>query len=378
MRIILTITFTAVVVFTLLLTRSDSYSELKELPPPAVAVEAVAKLSVQPVNKVTGKLKPSRAATIQFQVSGQIISKDVEAGENVTTGMVLLSIEDGDYADAVQESWALVKIEQNAIERDSRLLTLMAQEAELQQQEVDRLEKLGKDSLASRSLYDQSLQELYSLQSEEARLKHSLESSRVQLMIEEARLNKAERNLQRASLIAPFDGVVNNISVDVGDYVSPGQPVLELIQVDSLDLNIEVTGRVATELYLGQSIKVETSEDERQGEIIALAVDPDPSTNTHTLKIRIPSEGLFPGELAVAFLPGQQYENVNVLPLSSILYEEGKTYVFQVQNETLKRIPIKLVERYHDLQIIEGVDAGTQIVSRDVSSLADGQTVNIH
>jgi len=222
------------------------------------------------------------------------------------------------------------------------------------------------------------LQELYSLQSEEARLKHSLESSRVQLMIEEARLNKAERNLQRASLIAPFDGVVNNISVDVGDYVSPGQPVLELIQVDSLDLNIEVTGRVATELYLGQSIKVETSEDERQGEIIALAVDPDPSTNTHTLKIRIPSEGLFPGELAVAFLPGQQYENVNVLPLSSILYEEGKTYVFQVQNETLKRIPIKLVERYHDLQIIEGVDAGTQIVSRDVSSLADGQTVNIH
>ncbi len=153
---------------------------------------------------------------------------------------------------------------------------------------------------------------------------------------------------------------------------------MELIQVDSLDLNIEVTGRVATKLHLGQFIKVETSEDERQGEIIALTVDPDPLTNTHTLKIRIPSEGLFPGELAVALLPGEHYENVNVVPLSAILYEEGQTYVFQVQDEALKRIPIKLVERYRDLQIIKGVEAGTQIVSRDVSSLADGQTVNIH
>ena len=38
-------------------------------------------------------------------------------------------------------------------------------------------------------------------------------------MIEQARLNKADRNLKRAQLISPFDGTVNDVYVEVGDYV---------------------------------------------------------------------------------------------------------------------------------------------------------------
>ena len=377
MRIFLTICISVVVVLFLVFSKPDSYAELQDLPPSTVEIEQVSKLSIQPVNQVTGKLQPARTATIQFQVSGQIISRQVEAGQEVIAGEKLLSIEDGDYADAVQESNALIKTEQNAITRDSRLLKLIIQESELQLQEVERLKKLGKDSLASKSLYEQALQELYRLQAEEARLKHGLDSSRSRLMIEQARLNKADRNLQRTELIAPFDGVVNIINVDVGDYVSPGQPALEIVQINNLDLNVEITGRAASKLALGQEIKIETNRDERLGKILALSVNPDPLTNTHALKIRLPSSGLFPGELAVAYLPGEYYENVNVIPLSAILYEDGNTFVFEVQEQTLKRQPIQLVERFRDKQIIEGVDAGINIVSRDVSSLADGQTVNI-
>ncbi len=377
MRIFLTTVLTIAVIMLLLWTRPETYAELRELPPPAVNVEQVCKLDIQPITRVTGKLQPSRSATMQFQVSGQVTQRFIEAGEYVEKDSILLTIEDGDYSDAVQESKALLKTERDAIERDSRLLELQIQERELQEQEVARLERLGKNSLASKSLYEQALQELYRQQGEEARLKHSVDSARSRLSIEQARLNKAERNLQRTRLTAPFSGTVNNINVDVGDYVSPGQPAVEMVQVDALDLNVEITGTAAALLDLGQTVRIETNFDERQGEIIALSVDPDPLTNTHSLKIRVPSARLFPGELAVANLPGRNYRDAKVVPLGAILYEDGQTYLFQVAEERLARVPVQLVERYNNVHIIEGVEHGTMIVSRDVSSLADGQTVTV-
>ena len=373
---ILFITGISVIIITLLFwTRPDTYAELRELPPPTVNIDRVNLIDIQPVTQVTGKLQPTRKASLHFQVSGQINERLVEAGQYVKANSVLLRIEDGDFIDVVEESMALLKTEQNAIDRDSKLLELMAKERQLQEQEVQRLKRLGQESLSSKSNYDQALQELYRQQAEEARLKHSVDSARSRLMIEQAKLNKAERNLKRTKLLAPFDGTVNIIYVELGDYVSPGEPALEIVQINKLDLNLEVTGSTASELNLGQKIQVDTNNDQREGKIIALAVDPDPQTNTHSLKIRIPSENLFAGQLAVAHLPGQYYKGVNVVPISAILYEDGQSFVFELVDDHVIRKQITLIERYNDLHIIEGVEPGSTIVSRDVSSLADGQTV---
>ena len=66
------------------------------------------------------------------------------------------------------------------------------------------------------------------------------------------------------------------------------------------------------------------------------------------------------------------------MPLGAILYDDGKTFVFTLKDKTLSREQVRLIERYKDQHIVEGLSAGTPIVSRDVSSLADGQTVNVH
>ena len=377
MRIVFTIIFSAIVIGILFWTRPDTHAELQSLPPPSVLVDQVKLTDIQPVTHITGRLQPARKASLHFQVSGQVDERFVEAGQYIEAGSVMLTIEAGDFEDAVKETQALLKTEQDAIERDSHLLTLMSKERELQEQQVARMKRLGQDSLASKSNYDQALQELYRQQSEEARLKHSVDSARSRLMIEQAHLNKAQRNLERTKLVAPFAGTVNTVHVEVGDYVSPGQSALELVQIDKLDLNLEITGKVASQLHLGQQIKIKIDNDQREGEIIALAVDPDPETNTHSLKIRLPSEGLYAGQLAVAEIPGQQYINANVIPIASILYEDGLPYIFEVIDDHVVQKPIELLERYQDLQIIKGVDSGTTIVSRDVSSLADGQKVYI-
>ena len=95
-------------------------------------------------------------------------------------------------------------------------------------------------------------------QAEETRLNHSVKLSRSELKVEQARLNKARRNLERTKLVSPFDGVINSVHVEVGDYVSPGQTSLEIIQLDELDLNLEISGTTASKIQLGQKIGIQT------------------------------------------------------------------------------------------------------------------------
>ena len=359
------------------MTRPDTHAELQKLPPPTVNISIVEKIDVQPITEVIGKFQPAKKARLHFQVSGQIDRRFVEVGQYVMGNSKLLSIDSGDFSDVVEESAATLKTEDAAIERDSQLLELMRKERKLQEQEVLRIKQLGRDSLASKSNYDQTLQILYRQQAEETRLEHSVSSARNRLMIEQVRLNKAERNLKRAQLMSPFDGTVNAIYVEVGDYVSPGEPALEIVQVDKLDLSLEITMISAVQLQLGQEIQVVTNSDERTGEIIALSVAPDAETNTHTLKIRLPSDGLFSGQLAVAKLPGVLYEAANVIPISAILYEDGQSYAFEVINDRVVKKTVKLIERYKDIQIISGIESGSTIISKDVSSLTDGQVIII-
>ncbi len=356
-------------------TKPNTHAALQSLPPPVVNIDVVNQVDIQPVTEVIGKLQPARKARLHFQVSGQVEQRIVEVGQYVAQHTLMLSIEAGDFVDAVEESTALLETERAAIERDLRLLTLIQQERALQEAEVARIKKLGQDSLASKSIYDQALQSLYRQQADEVRLKHSVDSARSRLMIEQAKLNKAKRNLKRTALLSPFNGTINKIYVDVGDYVSPGQAALEIVQVDELDLSLEITGASASQLQLGQTIKIVANSNEREGQIIALAVDPDVATNTHALKIRLPSADILAGQLAVAHLPGYFYKDANIIPISAILHEDGHAYVFEVIDNHVVKKPITLVERYKDIQIVEGIESGSTIISRDVSSLADGQTV---
>jgi len=375
MRILLIISISIIAITALLWTKPDTYAELQSVSPSTVKVDVVKQIDIQPFAKATGKLEPARKASLHFQVSGQINERLVEAGTRIKVKDKMLSVDSGDFIDAVEESKALLEIKRDTIKRDIRLLELIKQERELQEEEVKRLKQLDRNSLTSKSNYDQALQSLYRQQAEETRLNHSVNLARSELKVEQARLSKAKRNLERTQLISPFDGIINTVYVEVGDYVSPGQTALEIIQLDELDLNLEISGTTVSKLGLGQKIKVETEKDNREGEVISISLDPNSETNTHTLKIRLASNGLFSGQLAVANLPGKLYEKANVIPISSILYEDNLSYIFEVVDNYVVKKEIRLVERFNDFQIIEGVESGIRIVSKDVSSLTDGQVI---
>jgi RND family efflux transporter MFP subunit len=360
----------------LVVTRPEQNPELREAVSPRVQVDVVALHDLQPLATVSGRLDPARKAALHFELSGQVDARPVEPGQTVQQGELLLALASGDFVDALAEAEAQLAQETRNIERDRDLLKLSQRNYTLQQSELARLQKLGADSLVSESRLDESRIRLIQLEAETAQLKASVASADSRLALREAARNRAARNLERTRLQAPFAGTVNAVAVQRGDYVTPSQTVVDLIDSSMLDLYLEVRGDVAHALQPGQAVEVSVNGSSLQGEVLALQVDPDPVTFTHAVRVRLPGDRARPGQVAEASLPLQPLRQVAAVPSTAVLYDEGRAYVFRVNADTLELVEVRLGPRVGELQVVgQGINASDQIVTRDVAALSHGQKV---
>ncbi len=364
----------------LIWTKPARQVDLKETQPTHVAVVEVKTRDLAAIDTVTGRLQASRKAVLQFELAGQVAERKVEPGQQVEVGQVLLSLSAGDYEDALAEAKAQLEQERAGSARDRQLLILAERGKGLQAQAVERFERLGRTALASKAQIDEARARLLQLQADEARLRYSVDTAQATIRQREAALSRAARNLERTRLKAPFGGIVNAVNVQAGDSVAPNIPAVELLNVEHLDLYVEVTGATAAALTLSQKVKVrvdvQDAPGETAGEVVALQPDPNLTTHTHSVRLRMPGQGLLPGALAVVELPLLPLRNALVVPVSAIEQNEGRAYVFTVRNGIARRIEVKPGTRVGDLQVlIAGVQVGEKIVARDVAALTDGERV---
>lgn len=363
-------------VLLLLLTAPDKEPELQQVAVPAVRVAPVGLHDLVPTEIVSGRLEPARRVEMHFELSGQVYSRPVEPGQAVQPNELLLSLEPGDYEDALNEAEARLVQESRDIQRDRELLTLSRRNHALQKNDVKRLEKLGADSLVSQSRLDEARIKLLQLEAEVAQLKSRVDSAEARLALKQAARNRAARNLARTQLLAPFAGSVNAVNVQVGDYVTPNQSVVELIDVSSLDLYVEVRGDVAQSLQPGQAVDVVITAVTLPGKVIALQIDPDPVTFTHALRVRVAGAEVRPGQVAQAHLPLRGLNGVTAVPNTAVLFDEGRTYIFRLDGDRLVLVEVLLGKRVGKLQVVrQGIDASDRIVTHDVSALSHGQQV---
>ena len=378
MRSLVVVVLVALSVLLLVLTRPDRIPELAEVAVSGVIVTRARTHDLLPQETVSGRLEPMRKTALHFELSGQVRERRVEPGQRVAAGAVLLTLVADDFRDALARAEAQLELEAGNIRRDQELLGLARRNHTLQQAEVARLEQLGKDSLISQSRLDEARIKLLQLESEVAQLKASTGMAESRLALLEAERNRAARDLQRTSLTAPFAGAVNAVQVQVGDYVTPSQPVVELIDTTELDLYVEVRGEISQALVPGQQLSVSADDLQLAGRIVGLQLDPDPETFTHALRVRVPGDRIRPGMLARVQLPLHPLKNVIAVPLTAVLLDEGRAYVFRVVDDVLARVEVTTGRRVGDLQVIRsGLAVGDRVVVSGVAAFSDGQPARI-
>jgi len=179
-------------------------------------------------------------------------------------------------------------------------------------------------------------------------------------------------------LQAPFDGVVNEVLVEQGDYVNVNQMALSIINVDSLDVQLDIRGELAQGLRMGHSVQVTQAGQMLSGEIVALQADPDMSTNTHSVRVRVSGESLYAGALAQVRLPLAAQMSALVIPVTAVLNQYGSAYVYMLEDNRVNLQEVKVGKRVaNQYVVLDGLQEGQQIVMRDVVALVNQQVVTV-
>jgi membrane fusion protein (multidrug efflux system) len=226
----------------------------------------------------------AKNATLATKIAGYVAAVAVEDNAAVRAGSVIATIDDGDYRLAAQQAHAKVATQKAVIARlDSQVTAQQALAEQTRAQLVSaragavraELELSRQESLAARDFA--SRQALEQAQASRAQSDAGVRGAEAAIAAADANVDvirgqreeaartlaefetaaaKADRDLSFTVIRAPFDGVVGNRGVQVGDYVQPGQRLLSLVPLENVYVDANFKETQLARLQVGQPVMI--------------------------------------------------------------------------------------------------------------------------
>ena len=323
--------------------------------PPVMVVRVVVRDVVDRIT-ATGQLVAKAEATIAAQIAGQVTGISVEEGDAVSEGQILLEI------DPQRRQLELASAE-------ARLAEASAQVVETWRG-MDRIQNLNKRDAASQSRLDEARTAL--------KLAHSRKNAN------EAHVGLARRALADASVRTPFAGLVARRSVSVGEYLSVGLPLFEIVTLDPIEAEFSVAEVDSGLVRPGQKVEVSLAPfpDERFAAVVTV-VSPtiDPLTRTLRVKAELSNGAgrLRPGLFAHVELGVSERGGVVMVPEEALLQRaEGAVLYRMVGTDRVERVRV-VTGVFADgwVEVRGKLDASDRVVVRGQANLLDGGAVSI-
>jgi len=317
-----------------------------------------------------GVARPLNIVSISAEVAARVarVHPRLEVGEIIPEGDILFALDSRDYLAARDEAKASVRQLRKTIERlrkeqdhDIKRFATFERNRALSKAEFDRLSKLLRDNeVGSQSRVDAAETSYNNAVDQADQLTRALELYPIRLAEAEsslsaarARLLRAEANLERCSVKAPFAARVKSVSLEANQYITPGAPVLTiaddstleiLVHIDSRDarkwLRFDGKGREDGTSWFNELDPVKCSirwtENSPNGRAweggLHRVASFDQDTRTVTLAVRIDAErcvassgGSLPlvdGMFCSVEIPGRTMKNVCRVPLQAVTLED--------------------------------------------------------
>jgi RND family efflux transporter MFP subunit len=309
-------------------------------PLPVVSVR-VQSIELKPhiaTEDVVGTVRPKLQSVIEAKVSGQIEKLLVVPGQQVKTGEVLAQLNVREIQAKLDQALAL----QEQAESDLKRYSALVEKHVVTQQDFDAVQTRAR--------------------------------------VERAAVIEAETNLAYATITAPFDGVITRKLADVGDLASPGKPLLEMQDTNSLRLEADVPEAIIDRVEMGAqfSVQIEVQPNELEGVVSEIAPGADPNSRTFVVKLDLPPRPwLRAGQFGRVAIPVSETPVLRV-PVSAVIQRGQMEVVFVVADKRAHLRLVKTGKRIGDeVELISGVDPAEQIVVDGASVLLDGQPVSI-
>jgi HlyD family secretion protein len=205
-------------------------------------------------------------------------------------------------------------------------------------------------------------------------------AARARVEVSKAELQGADLRLRHTRVTASDDGIISARSVNVGQVAQVGSEMLRLLRKGRVEWRAEIPESRMREIGIGQSVKLTTADGAQlEGKVRAIAPTVESSTRAGLVYVDIPSNrGARPGMFARGeILLGQAA--ASMVSLSSIVTQDGYTYVFVVSDQQLvarRRVETGAV-RGKQIEIVSGVQPGERVVDKGAGFLKDGDRVRV-
>ncbi|TPV95992.1 MAG: efflux RND transporter periplasmic adaptor subunit [Myxococcales bacterium FL481] len=322
----------AVLLFTLACACGQARSEAA---PPGKPADRPALVRVRPVEegKLTdrwtyvGQVQPLMEARLGAGVGGEVKEVNVRVGDRVARGKQLVRV-DSRLARARMEA--------------ARADRAMSQK-ELAQAERDlrRTEALGQ-SIVPEAELEQSTTRAQTLTSRAESFRAAVREARERL-----RLHRVD---------APFEGTVSARHVDPGDWVQPGDPVLDLVAEDRVEVLANAAPELAPHVDVGSEAMLRHERGSVPARVLGVVRALDPTTRT--IKVRLvpdaPQPWLLVGESVEAEFPVERRGPGVVVPRDALVSGAINTRVIEVVDDTARSVVVEVLATAGDRALVTG------------------------
>lgn len=336
-----------VVVIVILRLRGGGGSEEEITPEVAVHVDQVQRATlrrtvtaygtVEPEPSLDGK--PAAGALITPFVEGVVAGIDVVEGRRVTAGSVLVRLDS--------------RMAQVAVDR-------ARSQAEVAEQAFLRQEKL----LATDGTSQKAYLEAMGLR----------DAAR-------ADLAAAETELAYLNIEAPLSGTVLHIGATVGEHVTSGTVLAQVVDLNRLVVTAGVPAREVGGIQVGQTVLLGPGDSVPEGVVRVLGKDVDPATGTYRLQAAVPAgAGFMPGQFTEIRIVAEVHPDVLAVPERSVVTRASEgTWIVVVEGDHVTRFPVTVGIRDRGLVEVsgEGLEEGMDVVTDEAYGLPEETSIRV-
>lgn len=310
-----------------------------ERAPTSVAVAFPERTTVSDRVKAVGNLQAEDSIALTTELSGRVVQLNLEPGQRVAKGDVLLRLDDR--------------------QAQADLQVIEARLADAKRQ-YDRARQLS----TSNSIAIAQMDEL-----------------RTAAEVLQAQRVAAKVNLENHRISAPFAGIIGLSDISLGAYVTAGTRLATLDSTRRMELNFSVPERYLGQLKVGLAVQGESPAYPGQafgGELVAL--DSRVSELNRSLAVRALIDNadgrLRPGQFMSASLTLQQRQSL-VIPEQAVIVRGDNSYVFVAEDGIARRLTVSLGARLPgQVEVTEGLEDGAEVVVTGQDRLSSGERVS--
>jgi HlyD family secretion protein len=227
-----------------------------------VAIEKVARHTITETVTASGKIYPETEVKIAPEVSGEITELNIQEGDSVNKGDVLVKINAAIYSSLVNQASASVSQSKAGEENFKEMIAQSQSQYELALATHNRNKKLYEQKVISQLEYEQGEASYKSAKAALDAAKASASGGKYNVDVAMAGLSQARENLQRTTIIAPTSGVISQLNVKKGERVvgtaqMAGTEMLTIADMSRIEVRVDVSETDISKVKIGDTTIIE-------------------------------------------------------------------------------------------------------------------------